>query len=44
MKRIRHTAEQIISKLKNAEPLIAQGKNDAYVCRAIESSHGLHPQ
>jgi transposase-like protein len=36
MKRIRHTAEQIIRKLKIAEQLIAQGKTVAYVCRAIE--------
>ena len=28
MKRIRHTAEQIIRKLKTAEQLIAQGKNN----------------
>ena len=36
MKRIRHTAEQIIRKLKIAEQLIAQGKTVADVCRAIE--------
>jgi putative transposase len=36
MKRIRHTAEQIIRKLKTAEQLIAQGKAVADVCRAIE--------
>lgn len=36
MKRIRHTAEQIIRKLKTAEQLIAQGKTAADVCRAIE--------
>ena len=36
MKRIRHTAEQIIRKLKTAEQLIAQGKTVADVCRAIE--------
>jgi len=35
MKRIRHTAEQIIRKLKTAEQLIAQGKTGADVCRAI---------
>ena len=38
MKRIRHTAEQIIRKLKIAEQLIAQGKTVADVCRAIEVS------
>ena len=36
MKRIRHTAEQIICKLKTAEQLIAQGKTVVEVCRAIE--------
>ena len=36
MKRIRHTAEQIIRKLKTAEQLIAQCKPVADVCRAIE--------
>ena len=38
MKRIRHTAEQIIRKLKTAEQVIAQGKTVADVCRAIEVS------
>ncbi len=32
----RHTAEQIIRKLKTAEQLIAQGKTVADVCRVIE--------
>ncbi len=36
MKRIRHTAEQIIRKLKTAEQLIAQGKTVVEVCRVIE--------
>ena len=36
MKRIRHTAEQIIRKLNTAEKLIAQGKNVAEVVCAIE--------
>ena len=36
MKRIRHTAEQIIRKHKTAEQLIAQGKTVADVCRPIE--------
>ena len=36
MKRIRHTAEQIIRKLKTAEQLIAQGKTVADVCCAIK--------
>ena len=36
MKRILHSAEQIIHKLKTAEHLIAQGKRVADVCRAIE--------
>jgi glutamine phosphoribosylpyrophosphate amidotransferase len=36
MKRTRHTAEQIIRKLKTAEQLIAQCKTDAEVCRVID--------
>jgi transposase-like protein len=36
MKRTRHTAEQIIRKLKTAEQLIAQGKTVIEVCRVIE--------
>ena len=39
MKRTRHTAEQIIRKLKTAEQLIAQGKTVAEVCRVIEVMH-----
>ena len=35
-RRTRHTAEQIIRKLKTAEPLIAQGKTVADLCRLIE--------
>jgi hypothetical protein len=35
MKRTRHTAEQIIRKLKTAEQLIAQGKTVVEVCRVI---------
>jgi|GEM_PF-1684075 len=36
MKRIRHTVEQIIRKLKTAEKLIAQGKTVADIWRAFE--------
>jgi hypothetical protein len=36
MKRTRHTAEQIIRKLKTADQLIPQGKTVADVCRLIE--------
>ena len=36
MKRTRHTAEQIIRKLKTAEQLIAQGKTVVEVYRVIE--------
>jgi len=36
MKRIPHTAEQIIRKLKTAEQLIAQGMAVADVCSPIE--------
>jgi transposase-like protein len=35
MKRTRHTAEQIIRKLRTAEQLNAQGKSVADVCRVI---------
>ena len=38
MNRTRHTAEQIIRKLKTAEQLLAQGKTVADVCRALEVS------
>jgi len=36
MKRTRHTAEQIVRKLKTAEQLIAQGKTVVEVGRVIE--------
>ena len=36
IKRTRHTAEQIIRKLKTAEQLIAQGKTLVEVCRVIQ--------
>ena len=39
MKCTRHTAEQIIRKLKTAEQLIAQGKAVVEVCRVIEVTH-----
>ena len=35
MKRTRHTAEQIIRKLKTADQLIPQGKTVADVCHVI---------
>jgi len=35
-KQTRHTAEQIIRKLKTAEQLMAQGRTVADVCRVIE--------
>jgi len=38
MKRIRHTPEQIIRKLKTAKQLLAQGKTIAVDCRALEAS------
>jgi len=37
MKRIRHTAEQIIRKLKTTEQLMAQGKTDADVSAPFRS-------
>jgi putative transposase len=39
VKRIRHSAEQIIRNLKLAEQLIAQGKTYADVRRMIEVKH-----
>ncbi len=42
MKRIRHTAEQIIRKLITAEQLIAQGKTVADICRAIEVTQPIY--
>ena len=36
MKRIRHTPDQIIRKLKTAEQLIAQGKTVSHICRVLE--------
>ena len=38
MKRKRHTAEQIIRKLRTAEQLLNQGQSVADVCRALEVS------
>jgi putative transposase len=38
MKRMHHTAEQIIRKLRIAEQLLNQGQTIAYVCRALEVS------
>jgi transposase-like protein len=35
MAKKRHTAEQIISKLRQAEVALAEGKNTAEVCRAL---------
>jgi putative transposase len=35
MPKKRHTAEQIISKLRQAEVALAEGKNTAEVCRAL---------
>ena len=37
MKRKRHTPEQIIRKLRNAEQLLNQGQTVADVCRALSS-------
>jgi transposase-like protein len=43
MKCTRHTAEQIIRKLKTAEQLLARGKTVADVCRVIEvTQHTYH--
>jgi len=37
IKRTPHTAEQIIRKLKTTEQVVAQGKNIADLCRALET-------
>ena len=42
MKRTRHTAEQIIRKLRTAEQLIAQGKTVAEVCRVIKVTQSTY--
>lgn len=36
MARIRHSSEQIIAKLREAEVLLAQGKSLAVVCKRLE--------
>ena len=41
MKRKRHTAEQIIRKLRTAEQLLNQGERVVDVCRALEVSAPL---
>lgn len=38
MKRTRHTPEQVIRKLRDAERMLAEGKGLAEVCRALEIS------
>ena len=38
MKRTRHTPEQIIRKLREAERLLASGKDVEEVCRSLEVS------
>ena len=38
MKRRRHTPEQIVRKLREADRLLAQGKDVAEVCKALEIS------
>ncbi len=38
MKRTRHTPEQVIRKLRNAERLHASGKDVEEVCRSLEIS------
>ena len=38
MKRTRHTPEQIIRKLREAERLLAAGKDVEEVCRSLEVS------
>jgi transposase-like protein len=38
MKRTRHTPEQVIRKLRDAERMLAEGKEFPEVCRALEIS------
>ena len=38
MKRTRHTPEQVIRKLREGERMLAEGKELAEVCRALEIS------
>jgi transposase-like protein len=38
MKRTRHTPEQVIRKLRDAERMLAEGKELSEVCRALEIS------
>ena len=38
MKRTRHTPEQVIRKLRDAERMLAEGKEVSEVCRALEIS------
>jgi len=38
MKRTRHTPEQVIRKLRDAERMLAEGKALSEVCRALEIS------
>ncbi len=38
MKRTRHTPEQVIRKLRDAERILAEGKELPEVCRALEIS------
>ncbi|MFM7314299.1 MAG: transposase [Cyanobium sp.] len=42
MKRTRHTAEQIIRRLKTAEQLIAQDRTAVEVCRVIEVTQSTY--
>ena len=38
MKRRRHTPEQVVRKLREADPLLAEGADVALVCRQLEVS------
>lgn len=38
MKRTRHTPEQVIRKLRDAERMLAEGKELAEVCNSLEIS------
>ena len=38
MKRTRHSAEQIVKKLRDADAMVASGKSIGQVCQALEVS------
>jgi hypothetical protein len=43
MKRLRHTPEQVIRKLPEADRLLAEGKTTVEVARVLEISENTYP-